>query len=898
MRTASPRKAPAVRRESMGGYKGWRLWTNGNFTEFEVIRREAVLSETVGEKAAGGSGEGVGQGVGGTSNGAAISVFQVLGSAADRHQTGALEEAEKGYRTVLAVEPENTDALQLLGVLRHQQGDSNEAIQLIKKALKGAPKNPQCHHNLASVFNALGRLDEAEKHFRKAIGLDPDEAEFHANLGIVMGQKDRDEEAIECFENALRIAPNSPAANRELGDIWLRREHYERAERYLRTYLEGGDEDPRIISNLGFVLQQMGRLDEAEEMYLNAAELATGSAEFHHNVRNIMGQRGRGKEAWELLRQQLRDNPELWISEARLALLFAHRGWFDQAMEVLREILDLNPDNAVVWNDIGALLLGLHKYSEAEEILSRAIELDPRMAVAANNLGSMYIKTNRPELGIHHCKNALMIKPDFLEPRLNLCHAYNLLKKFDESCLFARAVLDHPDYSPRYFPGLAQMFRALCDFKNLAALGDVWENSKKHIPTENLPGLFLGFLAYAGDEDSVWRLHHLVRKWAESVEKHAAAAPLPACEKRKTTAKLRIGILSSDLYSHSVSRFLVPWIRDYDRERFEIYCYTPIRLPEDARQQLFMEKVDKFNFVENHSDREIAENIQDDGIDILLELNGFTANSRLPAVAYKPAPVQMSWIGYPFTCGLEAIDYVIMDRFVKPAVEDFMVEEPLVMPEAWICFGEFPDAPIQEGLPADRYGAITFGTLNNPYKFNQDVIALWARVMNRVPDSRLLVVRSQAGSLIFRKNLAEEFAKHGILPDRLFFYDNKLENRDHLDCYNDIDISLDSFPLTGGTTTCEATWMGVPVVTLVGKSYHQRISYSVLMHCGLKELCTFTPEDYVEKAVALAGDRDKRLAWRHGLRDAMRQSPLCDEERFLVQFQEMLEHVAKLHGLR
>ena len=856
------------------------------------------MSEAVGEKTGKSTGDGAGQDMDAAANGAAISVLQVLGSAAERHQTGALEDAEKGYHTVLAVEPENTDALQLLGVLRHQQGDSNEAIHLIKKALKRAPDNPQCHHNLASVFNAIGRLDEAEKHFREAIALDPDEAEFHANLGVVLGQKDRDEEAIECFEKALRADPKWLSANRELGGIWLRRQIYHRAEPYLRACLECTPEDPLVTSDLGFVLQQLGRLDEAEEMFLKAVGLESGSAELQHNVRNIMDQRGRGEEAWELFRRNLRDNPELWASEAKLAFIIAQRGRFDQAMEVLREILDLNPDRAEVWSDIGGKLLGMNKLREAEEILSHAVELDPKLGEASNNLGSLYLFTGQPDLTIIHCKNALVARPDFVEPKLNLCKAYNQLARYDEACLFARAVLDHPNYNPGYFPGLAQVFRTLCDFENLAALGDVWDNCENHVPTEDLPAMFLGLLAYAGDEDQVWRFHHLVRRWAESIEKQAAAAPLPAREKRKTTSKLRIGILSSDLHSHSVSRFLVPWIRDYDRERFEIYCYTPIRQLGDARQNFLIENVDKFTFVENRSDREIAENIQEDAVDILLELNGFTRNTRLSAVAYKPAPVQMSWLGYPFTSGLKAIDYVIMDRFVKPAVEDFLVEEPLIMPEGWVCFGKFADVEIAQGLPADRNGVITFGTLNNPYKFSKDVIALWARVMNRVPDSRLLVVRSHARSLTFCKNLADEFAKHGVSADRLFLFDNSQEKKNHLNYYNDIDISLDTFPLTGGTTTCEATWMGVPVVTLVGDSFHQRISYSDLMHCGLEELCTFTPEDYVEKAVALAGDRDKLLAWRHGLREVMRQSPLCDEERFLFQFQDMLEQVAKLHGLR
>ena len=863
------------------------------------------MSEAVGEKTAGGSGESVGQGVGGTSNGAAISVLQMLGSAADRHHSGALEEAEKGYRTVLAVEPENTDALQLLGVLRHQQGDSNEAIRLIKKALERTPDSPQCHHNLASVFNALGRLDEAEKHFRKAVALDPDEAEFHANLGIVLGQKDRDEEAVACFENALRADPNFPVANQELGGIWLTRKHFDRAELYLRAYLECVPDDPLATSNLGHAVQRLGRLDEAEQLFLKAADLASGSAELHHNLRNILAQQGRSEEARELFRQHLRDNPDLWVPEARLALIIAERGRFDQAMDVLREILDLNPDDAEVWNDIGAQLLSMMKLKEAEEILSRAVEIDPKLPEASNNLGSVYLFTDRPDIAAVHYKNALLARHDFLEPQLNLCKAYNQLGQFDKACLFARAALDHPDYTPAHFSNLAQLFRSMCDFDNLDKLGDIWANCENHVAINALPALFLGLLAYAGDRDEIWRFHHLVRKWAESIENQAAAAPLPAPGeskttrgKRKTTSKLRIGMLSSDLHSHSVSRFLIPVLRNYDRERFEIYCYTPVRVLGDARQHFLMEHVDKFTFVENLTFREIAETIQADEVDILLELNGFTRGTRLHALAYKPAPVQMSWLGYPFTTGLKAIDYCIMDRFLKPADEDILVEEALIMPGATVCFGKFPDVPILEGIPADRYGAITFGTLNNSYKFSREGIALWAKVMNQVPDSRFLFVRGQASSLNFCKNLAGEFAKHGVSADRIFLFDSKQENKNHLSYYNDIDISLDTFPLTGGTTTCEATWMGVPVVTLVGEYFHQRISYSDLMHCGLDELCTFTQEDYMNTAVRIATDRDQLLAYRHGLREVMRQSPLCDEERFLYQFQEMLEQVADLHGLR
>ena len=603
-------------------------------------------------------------------------------------------------------------------------------------------------------------------------------------------------------------------------------------------------------------------------------------------------------EARAIVKRALRRDPGRLPEALVLAVDLGKGDRGEDAMNIFRDIVDLYSEEADALAKTGLALLHLGRLNEAEEALSRALDLDPLMPEASNNLGNLYLITGRPDEAAVHLKNAIAGQPEIVEPYVNLCVALKRLADWDQAKTYADMALALADYSPRFSCNLRQIYRSICDFEGLGKLGDAWEDCT-HIDIENLPALFLDYLVYADDGETVRCLRDLVVRWARHVEQRADAAPLPTRAKRPSGVKLRLGILSSDLCGSSVARFLTPLMRNYDHERLEIYCYTPARKAGDPIQQLFIDSVDKFTFVGGLAEREIAVQIQRHGVDILLELNGFTKNTRLAVAAYRPAPVQMSWpLGYPFTTGLKAIDYCIMDRFLKPPDEGLFIEETLIMPGAAVCFGSFADAPIQEGLPADRYGAITFGTLNNPYKFSPEMIALWAQVMNRVPESRLLVVRDQADSLNFRKNLTEEFAKHGISPDRLFLYNNKSENRDHLDCYNDIDISLDTFPFSGGTTTCEATWMGVPVITLVGESLHQRISYGYLMHCGLEELCAFTPEDYVDRAVRLAGDRDKLLAWRHGLRDVMRQSPLCDEERFVFEFQDMLEQIAVLHGLR
>ena len=591
------------------------------------------------------------------------------------------------------------------------------------------------------------------------------------------------------------------------------------------------------------------------------------------------------------------DKRALFSAQVRHAVHLAQKGGADEAMEALRDALDLLPGAAGAWNDVGVVAFQMGRFQEACEILNRAIELDPSLAEAPNNLGTVYLEMHRLDSAIEAFKQALQVKPDFVEPHINLARTLRQMSEWDQALEFARAALALPGYGPAHFHWPSQVFRATCDFAGLAEIGNVWENCER-VPTESLPTMFLDLLVFADDEAAAWRFRHLVRRWGKYVEKQADGARIPVSAKRPGHEKLRIGILSSDLRAHSIAKFLLPLMENYDRDRFEFFCYAPYRVEGDPTQPRFMEYADKFTFISNMTGWEIASTIREDGIDILIELNGFTQGSRIAALAYKPAPVQMSWIGYPFTCGLKAIDYCIMDPFLVPEDEKFMVEEPIVMPHSWLCFGDFADVEIEEGIPADRYGAITFGTLNNPYKFTEEMIALWARVMKEVPDSRFLVVRPEASSTSFRNNFEDEFARHGVFADRLVLFDNRERENSHLSYYNDIDISLDTFPLTGGTTTCEATWMGVPVITLVGPSYHQRLSRSMLMNCGLEELCTFTPEDFVEKAVRLAGERDKLLTWRHGLREMMRQSPLCDEERFVDDFQSMLDQVADLHGLR
>jgi predicted O-linked N-acetylglucosamine transferase (SPINDLY family) len=366
---------------------------------------------------------------------------------------------------------------------------------------------------------------------------------------------------------------------------------------------------------------------------------------------------------------------------------------------------------------------------------------------------------------------------------------------------------------------------------------------------------------------------------------------------RTPGGKIRLGISSSDLRHHSVAKFVLPVLENYDRDSLEIYCYAPFDSPRDKIQTKIKGLVAEFKIIENVSDREYAEIIREDKIDILFELNGFTRDTRLKAFAYKPAPVQICWLGYPFTTGIPEVDYILLDPLVKPTNDEWFAEKPLLMPECWVCFDSFPEEPINETIPFDRNGVITFGSQNNPYKVTRQAIDVWSQIMNRVPESRFLYVRPELDSLVLCNNITNEFGRHGIGADRIYFVNNWKSGTTHFGYYDEIDITLDTFPLTGGTTTCDSLWMGAPLISKVGPSMHQRLSYSLMSNAGLQELCVETNEEYIDLAVSLAAEPESLRLLRNELRPALKASPLCQPEQYAKNFCNLVADVAKRHGL-
>jgi len=343
---------------------------------------------------------------------------------------------------------------------------------------------------------------------------------------------------------------------------------------------------------------------------------------------------------------------------------------------------------------------------------------------------------------------------------------------------------------------------------------------------------------------------------------------------------IKVGYVSPDFFTHSVSYFIEGILANHSKTNFVIYCYSNV-VKEDAKTLRLKQMAHVWRNINSKSAEEATMMIMEDGIDILVDLTGHTAGNRLDIMSLKPAPVQVTYIGYPNTTGLPTIDYRFTDAVVDPVdTKQCYVEELVRLPHCFLCYSPSPDAGQVAPTPYLKNGYITFGSFNNLAKINPGVIQLWAEVLKRVPNSRMVIKCKPFACEMIRRHLQKRMQAEGIDPSRLDLFSLIPMNHDHLQAYGLMDISLDTFPYAGTTTTCEALWMGVPVITLTGDNHAHNVGSTILKQVGHEELIAHTKKDYIASAVSLASDVQQLQSIRSGLRDKMRQSYLCNSQDF------------------
>ena len=675
------------------------------------------------------------------------------------------------------------------------------------------------------------------------------------NEGFGSYQRGDINQAEDVCKKILKKKPNNADALHLLGMIYFQRSDYDLAITYI---LKAVDIDPNFaeaLNNLGNIFQKMNRLDEAISCYQKALKLNPNLVQTYLNLGIVLHDTGKIDEALDCYRRVIELKPDHFGAHNNLGLALQKQGKTDESIACYRKALQINPQFADAYNNLANAYKEKGQLDDAKFSYQRAIDLNPRYAEAFHNLGILFNEEGNFDDAIASYQKALEIKSDYVD-------AYNSIG----ATYYAKG---HVSQAERFFRHALQI------------------QSNYSVAYSNI--LFMMNYDARHSPEAAFSEHI---RFAELFENPLIHLRFPYLNETSPDRKLKIGYVSPDFKRHSVAYFIEPVLSAHNRNNFEIFCFADVEVPDKVTKRI-QGYADNWLSIVGKSDEDVAALIRNHCIDILVDLAGHTANKRILLFARKPAPIQVTWIGYPATTGLSAMDYKIVDRYTDPpgVTERFYTEELIRMPKSFLCYLPPIDCPEITDLPAISTGQVRFGSFNNFAKVSSETIQLWTRILQSVPNARLLLKAKSFSDEQTRQHAKEMFAMGNIDGDRVELLPWEQSTHPHLALYNRIDIALDTFPYHGTTTTCEAMWMGVPVITLAGNTHASRVGVSLLSNIGLPELIATTPEEYVAKAVDLAHDPQKLQSLRKRLRDMMSRSPLTDAQKFTCHLEEVYRRV-------
>jgi predicted O-linked N-acetylglucosamine transferase (SPINDLY family) len=700
-------------------------------------------------------------------------------------------------------------------------------------------------------------------------------AEQAMSVAVAHHQSGRLAEAEIIYRRVLAQNPSHPGALHLLGMVALQAGQVEQAAELIRRAIQVSPEFAEAHGTLGVVLKRQGKLPDAVASFRRAIELNPGNADVFNNMGNALDELGELDEAITAFQRAIELRPDNAAAFSNLGSTLSKQKKFADAVGAFTQAVKLNPNVAKLHMNLGNALRDSGQSEAAMAAYRQAIAMEGDLVEAYGNLAALLNEKREFDRAMDVCRRAIAVRPTCAEAHLNLANALVGNRQLDEAeSAYRQAIAIRTGFATAHGNlGVVLKEKGMLD----AALA-AYRRGMEIDPTDiAIHTNFLYALHFhpAYDAASMAQEH---RRWntvhAEPLRKFAS----PHANDRNPDRPLRIGYVSPDFRDHVVGRNLVPLFENRDRGQFHSTCYFQSREPDDMTG-LFQRLADAWRDVARLDDDELVRQIRADRIDILVDLTLHMSGNRLLAMARKPAPVQATFAGYPGSTGLAAIDYRISDPYLDPPGMDESVysEKTIRLPASFWCYDPLENRDVAvNALPALQAGVVTFGCLNNFCKINDGVLDVWATVMRRVADSRLMILAPPG---THRQRTLERLSRDGIDPGRVEFV-SFLPRRAYLELYHRIDIGLDTFPYTGHTTSLDALWMGTPVVTLVGKTAVGRAGWCQLSNLGLTDLAGGTPERFVSIAVELAGDLPRVAAVRAGLRSRMERSPLMDAEKF------------------
>lgn len=696
-------------------------------------------------------------------------------------------------------------------------------------------------------------------------------------------------------EGLLHAALAQPGARAEvsylLGISALMQRKGDEAVRLARAAAVERPDDARYQFALGRALKSVDRLEAAEQAYRRAIELQPGFAEAHVSLGIVLKARGSLDAAVVCYEQALRLNPGLAVAHANLAAarglraarddpsltsgvptaqaiagmrlavsfdpkdpelhrhlatLLERAGRNDEAARAFNDALTLRPSDVDACVGLGKCLIALGGFKLARETFEKWLGLNGQNAEVMRVLASVLVRMGEADGALQWADKAWAIEPNPITA-LETGSALIQLRRLEEGLRRCRRALDDSGRKPALYPVL-----------------------------------LLGLNYLHEDPAPIFAAH---AEFGARVPRPPGRLPR---RDRAAGDRLRVGYVSGDFLRHSVSFFVSPLLKHHDKSRFDVVCYHNNLRSDHVTERL---KSHGHRWVEcaHLSDEDLARRITADGIDILIDLAGPTAQSRILMFALAPAPVQMAYLGYPTVTGVPSIDFRITDAVIDPGdLPPMPAEAPLHLPRSMFCYRP-DDAPSLAPPPSQRKGFITFGSFNNAAKITDHTLDLWSAAMRAVPRSRLLLKAATMAQASLRVDIERAMAERGIAIDRLTLHARAADDQSHLALYNEVDIGLDTYPYNGATTTCEALWMGVPVISRRGRTHTSRMGASLLGAIGRNDCVADSDAGFAVRAAALASNLEALADWRLTARDALLASPLLAHADFTREFESLLE---------
>ena len=801
-----------------------------------------------------------------------LTIEQALGKGIAAHKEGKLQDAERFYLSILESQPTHADANHNLGVLAVSANKADVALPLFKTALETNPKVEQFWLSYIDALIKEKQFESAKKVLRQAQKQCVNEEKLN-NLEAQLSSKNLNPNTTTAsppkellnsllghyqngrFDDAEKLAnsiidkfPKHQFGWKILGAVLGATGRNSEAVNAHQIAITLSPQDAEAHYNLGVTLQELGRLDEAEASYKQAIALKPDYAEARSNLGNVLAKLGSLDTALASYEQAIALKPDFAVAHYNLGNTLQVLGRSDEAQASYKQAIALKSDYAEAHSNLGTALRGLGKLDEALVSFDQAIALKADYAKAHNNLGVTLQELGRLDEAEASYKQAIALQSDYAEAHSNLGNALKELGRLDETeASYKRAIALKPDYA------------------------------------EALSNLLFFTASMRSDANRYLEEAH---GFADMVSE-GANSQFQTWSCSKNPEKLRVGFVSGDFRQHPVGYFLEGLLAQLQSSSIELYAYTttnPVGDVTDRLKTLFH----SWTSLSGRSDEDCAHIIRSHGVHILIDLSGHTAENRLSVFVWKPAPIQVTWLGYFASTGLSEIDYILGDPFVTPKSEaHHFTEEIWQLPESYLCFTPPAQDLTISPLPALKNGFLTFGCFNNLSKMTDEVVAVRADILHAVPYSKLFLKDKRLDYQSGRDQVLSRFAAHGIFSDRLLL-EGSSSREEYLECYHRVDIALSPFPYGGGTTSVEGLWMGVPVITKKGSYFLSHLGESIAHNSHLSDWIAKDNDDYIAKAVEFSSDLSTLEMLRQSLRENLLNTPLFDLPRFANNFEKAL----------